>query len=950
MSVAEERSVRVSVFMAAVLSSAAVFAEEPPVPNRTMAEGTVGVPVTYRRGITETVDGIMAREPVLTPPLPAGQRSDPPESDPKRDTAVIPPNLPQTVGTSFKATDFAESLYFPPQTAGDVGPTQVLVHVNGRIKVFDKNGIVGALNASAASFWASVAPAAAPTNPQVRYDRLSGRWFVFAVTPEAPDNSMVIAVSSGPAITGAGSFTFYSFPFTIANWFGDYWGDISVGIDANAVYIGCNQYFQTSSVVPWTAAFVVRKSSLTGGGPIVVTGFPAIASNADGGPFAPRGVDNDDPTWNEGYFIGTDKRYLGRLSLIRVTDPGGTPTLSASMALSIADTDLLNQSQGGTTFTLDTNSRRLYAASIHKNKLTGATSLWTAQSVETDLTCTPADTGNARRLGAKWYEIGNLTTTPTVTQFGTLCTTALGNGVTNTERGFLDPTVTGTGQGHVALASSYASRTEFAGIAAAGRLRTDPAAGTRAPETIVLLGVTAYARFDTGGHNYWGDYSFTDVDPTDDQTVWTFQEYAETPSGNWAIRAVQLKAPPPPNLASATNSVCVGAAAIPVTINGTDSCAAPACTNGLCVGGGPCPEFFDPGPDAGGPGYTKHIAASVTGGVTVTSAGIVLPADPSTQRVLSVALSLNTTAATPGTKVVTITNPDGQFKSAGLITVISNRPPVSTTGGTDVICQGGSVMLDGTGSTDPDTACGDSVAAYAWDLNNDGTFDVTGPTPTVTAAQLAALGVGVGVNTIKLRVTDTHGATNTGSGTLTLLAEGAGCSDANACTQTDTCQTGVCTGSNPVVCAPSDTCHVAGTCTAGVCSNPPAPDGTGCEDGIGCTSGETCTAGACGGGTPNPPGELVNAHFTNATTLVWDTIPDGPHYDVLRGDLAALPVGPGSGDEICFDELLTAVLVDGTPPAPGSGFWYVIRASNVCGIGGYGTQHDLTPRSSTTCP
>ena len=51
---------------------------------------------------------------------------------------------------------------------------------------------------------------------------------------------------------------------------------------------------------------------------------------------------------------------------------------------------------------------------------------------------------------------------------------------------------------------------------------------------------------------------------------------------------------------------------------------------------------------------------------------------------------------------------------------------------------------------------------------------------------------------------------------------GTACNDGNACTQTDTCQAGVCAGANPVVCTASDQCHVAGTCnpTTGVCSNP----------------------------------------------------------------------------------------------------------------------------------
>ena len=51
---------------------------------------------------------------------------------------------------------------------------------------------------------------------------------------------------------------------------------------------------------------------------------------------------------------------------------------------------------------------------------------------------------------------------------------------------------------------------------------------------------------------------------------------------------------------------------------------------------------------------------------------------------------------------------------------------------------------------------------------------------------------------------------------------GTACDDGNACTQTDTCQAGTCTGSNPVTCTASDQCHDAGTCNpaTGACSNP----------------------------------------------------------------------------------------------------------------------------------
>src|SRR5207253_2078698 len=73
-----------------------------------------------------------------------------------------------------------------------------------------------------------------------------------------------------------------------------------------------------------------------------------------------------------------------------------------------------------------------------------------------------------------------------------------------------------------------------------------------------------------------------------------------------------------------------------------------------------------------------------------------------------------------------------------------------------------------------------------------------------------------------------------------------------ACTRTDSCQAGVCTGTNPVTCAAADQCHDAGTCdpATGACSNPPKPDRAACNDGNPCTRTDSCQAGACTGTNP----------------------------------------------------------------------------------------------------
>ncbi len=91
-------------------------------------------------------------------------------------------------------------------------------------------------------------------------------------------------------------------------------------------------------------------------------------------------------------------------------------------------------------------------------------------------------------------------------------------------------------------------------------------------------------------------------------------------------------------------------------------------------------------------------------------------------------------------------------------------------------------------------------------------------------------------------------------------ADGTACDDDDRCTRSDTCQSGVCTGADPVICAALDQCYVPGECDPlnGECSNPAAPQGTACEDGLFCTDGDVCDgAGTCiSGDTPCSPGEV----------------------------------------------------------------------------------------------
>jgi hypothetical protein len=73
------------------------------------------------------------------------------------------------------------------------------------------------------------------------------------------------------------------------------------------------------------------------------------------------------------------------------------------------------------------------------------------------------------------------------------------------------------------------------------------------------------------------------------------------------------------------------------------------------------------------------------------------------------------------------------------------------------------------------------------------------------------------------------------------------------------------------------------------------------------------------------------------TTLSWTSAGPGVVYDVAGATLAALQ-GGGTASAACLgNDAATASFLDGRPdPAPGSGFYYLVRGQNACGAGTYG--------------
>jgi subtilisin family serine protease len=127
------------------------------------------------------------------------------------------------------------------------------------------------------------------------------------------------------------------------------------------------------------------------------------------------------------------------------------------------------------------------------------------------------------------------------------------------------------------------------------------------------------------------------------------------------------------------------------------------------------------------------------------------------------------------------------------------------------------------------------------------------------------------------------------------------------------------------------------------------------SDADGVSSG--CDCAPSNGGTYAVPRTTRHVRFVadSKRLTTWDSQANwagsGTHYDVLRGDVATLLAASGSlaAAQCAARDQAALSFDDPTLPPVGGATFYLLRARNACGDGGWGTRSAGTPRTSTAC-
>lgn len=484
---------------------------------------------SVRREAAEALTPVPPRAVPITP-FPRGGEIGTPGRTPKAPSVGPPGSLPEASGPSITGSFPAlgdNNSAIPPDTMGAAGPSHLMTMLNTQLRIQNKTG--GNLSTvSLATFWTSgTGLSGDPFDPHVVYDAIAGRWIA---TVDADGNSFTSKVWFAISATNdpTGAWTFYQF---VADDSATTWADYP-GLGVNGAWIAItNNMFDIGGLAfAGAKMWVIDKATALSGGPLVATVF-ATSFDAEGG-FGTYGAglkpaltySAAEPTLfivdNSGFTSGGTP--LVRLSRITGTGPAAGwsvvpgSTFAGTGLFPVAnafDYEEVGGAQAGTAVRVDAGDTRASDAVYRNGRL------WFTHSGTLPI-------GAPTRNAVFWYQLNPAAMPAPIVQSGVLDG---GAGVhhffPSIAANALDDALVGFSRSHAGI---------FVQAVTASRFAAD-APGTMSAPAVLKSGEDSYVKDFGSGRIRWGDYSATGVDPGDDRSFWTIQEYAALDVGPTSV-------------------------------------------------------------------------------------------------------------------------------------------------------------------------------------------------------------------------------------------------------------------------------------------------------------------------------------------------------------------------------------------------------------------------------
>ncbi len=438
------------------------------------------------------------------------------------------PSLPLTGTPSPEVASFEaiadDNTRVPPDVAGAVGPTKLVVMNNAQYSIQDRDGTNGSPQ-SLDSFWSPLAGSHDPFDPRVVFDPISGRFIAAAVSNAASTSSEILLGVSDDETPSSWDL------FSVAIGSSTLWADFPIlGFNKNWIVVTVNMFTIADDTFDHSRIYVFRKSKVFAN---ITTDMFRLFNDSTIHPdefdrsFALVPAVTYDATqgslflvedyWGE-IDIFDDGNLWGVLRISKVSGSVGAETYTTDVGVftdsewddgfsAAQPTEFAPQS--GTTRKIDTGDARMQSCVVRNGTIWCAHTVYQPGDGDTDTAPT--------RATVQWWQFDFA---------GTVKQRARIEDPANVVH-YAYPSIAVNDSGDVLIGYSRFSGTTFASAEYSFRSNLD-AASTLRDTAVLKEGEASYEKDLTGSIARWGDYTTTMVDPLNDGDLWTIGQYAES--------------------------------------------------------------------------------------------------------------------------------------------------------------------------------------------------------------------------------------------------------------------------------------------------------------------------------------------------------------------------------------------------------------------------------------